>query len=128
MILLSAAGCGSSGPSTVPVSGKITVDGQPLAKGSLRFVPDSAKADSPNSEPAGTIEGGSYSVFTGGKPGAPVGKYKVAVVSQDEIDSTNPQPPKSAVNPKYNDPQTSTLSVEVVSNAPPGAYDLKLSK
>lgn len=127
LAVLLAAGC-NSGPSTVQVSGKVTVDGQPLPKGSLRFIPDAGKGNKLEVEPAGTIEGGSYSIFTSGKPGAPAGSYKVAVVSEGEIDSTNPAPPKSMVDPKFSDPQTTTLSVEVSPTAQPGAYDLQLTK
>ena len=36
------AGCGERGPKTVPVSGTVTFDGEPLPEGSLMFVPEDA--------------------------------------------------------------------------------------
>lgn len=127
LVVLLLGGC-DSGPSTIPVSGKVTVDGQPLSKGTLRFIPDASKGNTLEIEPAATIEGGSYTLYTSGKPGAAAGAYKVAVVSQEEIDSTNPVPPKSPFDPKFSDPQLTPLAVEVKTGAAPETYDLKLTK
>jgi hypothetical protein len=35
---------------------------------------------------------------------------------------------KSRINPKYADPRTTDLTVEVVENPGPNAYDLRVSK
>ena len=69
---------------------------------------------------------GNYEVFTGGKPGAPLGKYKIKV-SPDMTSATEKkgEPP---YNMKYFDHTKSGLSYEVIENAPAGRYDLKLSK
>jgi len=128
MALILNAGCGDAGPKTTPVVGKVTIDAQPLAKGSLRFVPDTAKGNKLTVEPAGTIENGNYTIFTNGKPGAPVGAYKVAVVATVELDSTNPTPPPPAFDPKFGDPQKSPLSVDVAEGAAAGKYDFQLTK
>jgi predicted small lipoprotein YifL len=125
---LLVAGCGGDGPKLLPVQGKVTADDQPLSKGSVRFVPDTAKGNAAKYEPAGEIGAdGSYTLSTLGKPGAPAGWYKVSVVSTDPVDSSKPLAVKSYVGKKYNDTQTSGLSVEVVASPPAGAYDLKAS-
>jgi len=129
LLLLVVVGCDKSGVGkTVPVSGKVTVDGQPLESGSLSLKPDSAKGNTTKVEPAATISGGSYEVSAAGKKGAPPGWYKITVVSEDVPDSTNPTAVKSKVNAKYKAVETTTLSFEVKEGAPANAYDLALTK
>jgi len=43
--MLISAGCGSSGPPRYHVSGKVTYGGQPVAAGSVMFVPDTAQGN-----------------------------------------------------------------------------------
>jgi hypothetical protein len=43
LLLPLAAGCGDR-PELVPVSGTVLIDGQPLAAGNVKFVPDGARA------------------------------------------------------------------------------------
>jgi len=124
LVLVAAVGCGG-GPATSPVSGKVTVDGQPLPNGSVGFRPETGTMPR---EPAGVIENGNYTIYTDGKPGAPLGKYKVIVVVEQKIDSTKPEVPKPPFNPKYSDPAKTDLKVEVVTSPAAGAYDLKLTK
>jgi hypothetical protein len=124
-------GCGSSGSEAlVPVRGKVGVGGAPLDTGSVTFQPDASKGNSTPHIPVGTIEAdGIYSLQSAGKEGAPPGWYKVAVTAQAPIDAKNPYaPPKHLIHPKYSDPNTSGISVEVVGNAPAGAYDIQVSK
>jgi hypothetical protein len=130
-LALLGAGCGdkSGVGATVPVAGKVTVGGQPLAKGSVSFKPDTAKGNTSKFEPSSDIDAsGGYSLLTNGKPGAPAGWYKVTVVAEEAVDSTNPKPPKSLVSVKYKDPETTPLSVEVKAGASPDAYELKVTK
>ncbi|HEX4613352.1 MAG TPA: hypothetical protein VH092_34525 [Urbifossiella sp.] len=123
------AGCGeSTGGKLLPVQGKVIVDDKPLTKGSVRFVPDTSRGNTDKHEPAGEIGGdGLYVITTGGKIGAPAGWYKVGIISADTPDSTKPLDAKSYVGKKYNDAQTSGLTIEVVAAPTPGAYDLKAS-
>lgn len=111
---------------TVPVVGVVSVDNKPVPAGSVSFRPDKAKGNESRHEPAGDIDAqGRYKLYTAGKEGAPPGWYKVAVISAEP----DAYPPKKLyAPPKYGDIATSGLSVEVVEGAPPGAYDLKLSK
>jgi hypothetical protein len=129
LLLLAVVGCDKSGVGrTLPVSGKVTVNGQPLSKGTLAFKPDDSKGNTLKIEPGGDIENGTYVLFTNGKPGAPPGWYKVVIVGTQEIDSTNPTAVKPMVAPVYSDPQKTTLLVEVTDSPKEGAYDFLISK
>jgi hypothetical protein len=123
-------GCGDSTSKLVQVAGKVTVDGQPLTTGGVSFRPEKGNAGS--QEPGGEIdEDGTYRLFTAGKEGAPPGRYRVLVVAVEPIDPKSKFPygkRKSYVNHKYDNPKTTDLIIEVTPSAPPGAYDLKLTK
>jgi hypothetical protein len=122
--LVLVSGCGG-GENLLSVSGTVTCDGTPLTEGSVRFVPDASKGNTAKLEPAGTIgSGGSYSVLTDGKSGAPAGWYKVSVASGVIPDSSKPNVSKAPFAAKYSNPETSGLSVEV---KPGGSYDLKVT-
>jgi hypothetical protein len=122
-------GCG--GPPLIPVSGKVLLDGQALTSGSVTFKPDESKGNTSKVEPIGKIaEDGTYTLETNGKPGAPPGAYKVLVFAQGP--PVNPKDPysltKQIINKKYVQEATTDLSVTVVANAAPDAYDLKVTK
>jgi hypothetical protein len=128
MLLAALAGCGSSGPSLYSVEGKILVDGKPLTGGSVSFHPDAAKQNSSTKVIPGKIgQDGSYQLFTDGRPGAPLGWYKVTVVSTSEADSSRPDLIKSFVGRKFADRKITPLSVEVKAAPATGEYDLKVS-
>jgi len=112
------------------VSGKATVEGKPLAYGSLLFTPDASKGNKTEAEPAGKIESnGKYQMFTNRKEGVPPGWYKVMVIATDPFDPDNPYKSlKPLIDPKYNSPSTTDLSIEVVATPGPGAYDLDMKK
>jgi hypothetical protein len=132
-------GCDSSGVGkTVPVVGKITVNGEPLTTGTgyVLFRPDKAKGNDSPFEPGGTMDkDGNYRLSTKTKDGAPPGWYRVEVfvslppagVPQGKRTAANAAP-VSLIDTKYNSVETSGLAVEVVNNASPGAYDLALTK
>jgi hypothetical protein len=108
----------------------VTLDGAPLATGSLTYKPDAAKGNTSSLEPAATIgSDGSYTLYTKEKPGAPPGWYKVRVVAEGPANPADPYAPvKSLIPARWNDAETSGLTVEVVASPPAGAYDLKLTK
>jgi hypothetical protein len=124
------AGCGGPGGvgDLVPVSGRVTVNGQPLTRGTVSFRPDPARGNDSLQEPYGKIDAqGNYRLCTAGKPGAPRGWYKVLVVSAEAIDPRDPYAPRrSFIDPKYGQMETSDLAVEVVEKPAAGAYDLAL--
>jgi hypothetical protein len=77
---------------------------------------------------AGTIDGsGNYEIFTGGKTGAPLGKYKV-VVTPSMVPMQGGGAPAAKIDQKYMVPNQTPLSIDVVQGAKEGQYDLKLGK
>jgi hypothetical protein len=132
-------GCGdASGVKTLPVTGRIMVDGRPLnaRNATVIFKPDQSKGNQTPCEPYGTVdENGKYTLFVAAdKKGAPAGWYKVIVVAFEApaADRRRPGDPakhhRLLVNRRYGDPKTSKLVVEVLEDPKPGAYDLILAK
>jgi hypothetical protein len=78
------AGCSGGGAEAgplVPVEGTVTNNGEPMPNGEVTFIPEDEKV---KVSPGGQIApDGKYSLQTGGKPGAPVGKYQVTVALDD---------------------------------------------
>ncbi|VTU01606.1 Uncharacterized protein OS=Planctomyces maris DSM 8797 GN=PM8797T_06637 PE=4 SV=1 [Gemmataceae bacterium] len=78
-VLAAAAGCGGGGPERVPVEGKLTACGTPLAGASVQFLPDEGtkgEGGLGSSDPGGAFR------LTGSRDGAdgvPPGKYRVRV-------------------------------------------------
>ena len=137
LIALSACllvGCGRSpaGGERYPVAGAVTLDGRPLAvpgtaSGRVWFHPDATKGHSGSVSLVGMIdEGGRYEMPEGG---VSPGWYRVTVVVADKVDpQKTKQLRKSFVAGRYGRPETSGLSVQVVADPAPGAYDLRLKR
>ncbi len=127
-LLLLPAGCGD-GPRLVPVSGKVTVNGEPLTTGTLVLKPDRDRGNTSPFEPAATINAdGTYRVYTNYQAGAPVGVYKVGVQAAVPINPGAEYPTyRSLIDKRYNNAATSGLTLSVVENPAPDAYDLKLT-
>lgn len=65
-----------------PVSGQVTYNGQPLAKGAITFVPETGAGAT------GIIENGSYALSTeGDRDGALPGRYKVTVSAKEDSEA-----------------------------------------
>jgi hypothetical protein len=134
-------GCGGDSVDVLPVTGRVTVDGEELhaKSGNVTFVPDKAKGNTTTFEPSGHLdEKGNYTLYYAqGKKGAPPGWYKVQVAASlqqgdQPIETPRPRggppPPPPLFKSKFTRSTTSGLEVEVVKNAASGAYDLKLTK
>ena len=130
MLCAAVWGCSGAGEKLTPVAGKVTVNGAALGTGSVTFHPDAAKGNNTPHIPVGTLDAqGNYKLMSATKEGAPLGWYKVTVSAQEPIDPKNPYaPPKHLISPKYGDPSTSGLEIEVVDRPAAGAYDLTLTK
>jgi hypothetical protein len=123
-----SGGCGGS-KKLVEVKGKVTVGGQPLTSGSVQFRPDKAKGNTNPAEPIGEINSqGEYTLMTNGKPGAPLGAYKVTVSSTGATTPDNTKvSTQQLVNTTYNHADTTPLEKTVVEQPAAGAYDLALT-
>ena len=84
LLVFVAVGCSSNGPPLAPVSGRVTVDGKPLAGKTLKFVPEPGTPG--QGAGATTNANGEYSLLaarpgsTRDEAGAPPGAYRVVVV------------------------------------------------
>lgn len=122
------AGCGSD--KTAPVSGRITVNGNPLANASVTFAPIGSKD---NQEPgpssaAITDADGRYSLRLIGQEGkgAMIGKHKVRIALQEELDTTTDEPVKLKQLPLHYNGQTK-LEFDVPAGGTESAnFDLKV--
>ena len=124
-VLSFVAGCGSGVrpiAGSVGVSGTVTLNGQPLEQGMVRFAPESGGKAQPAT---GQIKNGKFTMLTtASSPGVVVGKYKVSIISNKPFappalkPGTPPDPkakfePESLVPTKYNDIKTSGLEADV---------------
>ena len=104
------AGCGDGRGVRVPVSGAVTVDGAPLAFGSILFEPlaggDNNRPGGGALESDGTFRVSAYTAFDG----LPPGSYRVAITGTEHISDTSQRwhAPR-----KYSQPATSGLTAEI---------------
>lgn len=126
-------GCGPAELKLYPVSGRVTLDGKPLTKGSVAFHGDADKGNPTQHIAIGEIDSeGEYELVTIQRSGAPLGAYKVLVICQDTMlggaKMASKAIPKSVIDEKYSSLEMTPLRVEVVAQPAPGAYDLQVSK
>ncbi len=128
-LLSVASGCGGSGrPRLSKVTGKVTLDDQPLAGAQVALLKVTDKQGQyQRPSHAMTDANGEFSPATYGEnDGLPTGKYKVAVIKRemvgeppagfDEETAQNFNVRYKWVTPrKYSDPATSGLEIEVTS-------------
>jgi hypothetical protein len=116
------AGCGSEPYRTARVSGRITLNGQPLANAAIVFQPVAAGSDINPGPGSGafTDADGRYSLKLTGKDtsGAVVGKHKVRITLVPTGDPNDDRPKSVKQLPaKYN------AKTELERDVPPGGAD-----
>jgi hypothetical protein len=88
-----AVGCGSSGPAYAPVSGTVTLNGQPYGEAVVVFLPK-ATADNPNpgrSSAGETDAKGHFVLKTDElKNGAVIGKHLIKVQTRGQVVQVDP--------------------------------------
>jgi hypothetical protein len=123
--LIFSLGCGRNDgiPDTVPVSGKVTVDGEPVTAGQVSlFAFD--KEQKTGAQITGKIDpSGGYVLYTGGKTGAPPGRYKVTITPE-----MVPTPDKKMFSVPFNTKFTDVARTPLMLQVPSSEYDLKLTK
>lgn len=109
-----AVGCGDAQPKTAVVRGTVTLNGKPVPRGTVTFLPDGGGPPA-----TGEIQpDGKYALTTfRSGDGAVVGKYKVMIVAmQDNADKLpeerTPLPPP-IIPIKYTSLATSPLTADV---------------
>ena len=104
-------GCGSGGPDIAKVEGTVTMDGKPLPRAFVVFIPQGGRPAA-----AETDANGKYVLeFSGGRKGAIPGKSRVEINTQRQAemnaDGTMVPGVKESVPAKYN--KQSTLEFDV---------------
>lgn len=115
VIMAASIGCGTSGPRIAPVEGRVTLDGEPLARADITFQPEGAQRASI----ARTDDNGRFELaYKRGEPGAIVGKHTVHIeVSSEVVKNPPPIPARYA--------EKSELSYQVESGSNEINIDLK---
>ena len=121
MCFAALVGCGGtkSGPTTVEVTGNVTLNLTPVEGASVLFTPEIGSSDGRLASQATTDREGRFKLSThvgGGKfkSGIAPGKYIVAITKLDSAAAKNTfAPPKNLLPPKYADPKTSQLEADV---------------
>ena len=124
-------GCGRQPQEMLhPVRGRITLDGEPIARGAVTLHP--AVPGATWHQPTGMIEpAGQYVVYTNGRAGAPPGLYRVVVFATEATKTpegtARPGLPKSLIPARYNQVDQTPLQLKVVAQPTSKDYDLELS-
>ena len=131
--LLCQAGCGE-GPRRVPAGGTVMLDDEPLEGGILYFNPDTSKGNTARVSCSSPVRNGRFELRTVGVhqsesgAGVPLGWYKVSL----RVNTPGEKPifpgPVIDIDPVYLDARTTPLSIEVVEDPAPDAYDLKVTR
>jgi hypothetical protein len=101
-----AIGCGDRRPDRVPVSGKVLIDGQPVTRGNIKFVPSHGRPSFGTIGPDGQFTLTCYD----GNDGALPGTHRVQVdanraISEKKMEIFTPK--------QYADFRTSGIEVEI---------------
>lgn len=128
VILAAFVGCGYKPklPPMAEVVGTVTLDGKPLTRGTIQFVPQGGTA-SEAPVAVGTIdEQGRYELMTQGVKGAMVGSHSVRVESRAVPRNETDTMPPSLIPLMYNNPAESPLTFEVKADQQPNTIDIPL--
>jgi hypothetical protein len=128
VVAVATPGCGHRPdlPPMARVSGTVTIDGKPLPRGTVQFVPDPSQSDRQPSGVGEIDENGRYEIRTAGERGAVVGTHMVGVEAREEVDLNETSWAPSLIPERYNDPCTSGLVFEVEADEE-NVIDLELS-
>jgi hypothetical protein len=114
LLVVTALGCGqSSDLDKVIVRGTVTLDGQPIPNGELRFVPINGTRGSIS---GGPIKDGSY--VAQGRGGVPIGEHRVEIKAfrpaMKAGQPTEPEggPAEQYLDKRYNDQSTLTAKID----------------
>jgi hypothetical protein len=115
--LVAISGCGAGGPEVAPVHGRVTLDGRPLARADVTFLPDGAQRASLGR----TNADGHYELaYKRGQAGAIVGRHTVHIEVSSELVKNPPPIParyasKSELHPEVQ-PGDNELNFDLTSD------------
>jgi hypothetical protein len=128
-MLAALAGCGNDAE-VARVDGVVRMDGNPLTRGTVRFLPSAGRTAEGKIQPDGTFTLGTF----GDSDGALIGTHQVAIIAYEPSRRAAGRPPdftvaspkiKPLVPMKYMAPGTSGLVFEVKSGNNHAEFDLK---
>jgi hypothetical protein len=130
LLVVLIAGCSDTGPLRVKVDGQVQVDGQPMPRGRISFVPIGGSV---GPKAAGEIANGKYHLTR--DDGPIVGRLRVEIYAADEVDYALDDPkaarraggkllPPNAVPARYN--RASELTVQT-SEGNENRFDFELT-
>ena len=128
--LVGVVGCGVK---RIPTSGTVTLDGQPMTVGVIQFIPDASKGNKLRLGCSGAISDGRWSLATSGMEradtgqGAPVGWFKVVWTNPHEGSKAPGMTAGPKVAAKYQQEQTTPLSIELTDPPPAEGYKIELT-
>jgi hypothetical protein len=113
MLVFISLGCGSGGPEIAHVSGRVTMDGKPLAKATVVFIPEDGRPAGANTDADGRF----VLNFDERRRGAIPGKNMVRIMTvrdaeQDETGKTVSPGSPETVPARYNTATELTFTVE----------------
>ena len=133
--IATVVGCGPSGPTYWPITGKVTFRGEPVSVAQLRLSNSDAGIDVIVPLDAD----GRFTIITGDKKGLPEGEYHVAVVPKLDFSKMQTEPngrpipstmptfeerhPKN-IPDQYHNPMTSGLTLTV--KPEPNVFDVEM--
>ena len=129
-VLVGVAGCGVK---RIATSGTVTLDGQPLTEGVLKFIPDASKGTNYRVSCSGPISNGRWNLVTSGieradnGTGAPVGWFKVVYFDPNEGSKAPGVSEAPKVAAKYSREETTPLAIELTDPPPAEGYTIELT-
>ncbi len=133
-IMLPVAGCGPSRPTTIPVSGAVTLDGKPAAGAQVMLVPeDGGRPAEGTTDDSGRFTLGTFEAGDGALPGrhaVTVVARRISGVNADADGLEGDVAPGGVkvqwlVPERYSNPKTSGLTAEVAKGMEPLALQLQ---
>jgi hypothetical protein len=128
--LVGVAGCGIK---RIPTSGTVTLDGEPMTRGVLQFIPDVSKGNKLRLACSGAISNGRWNLATSAMErrdtgtGAPVGWFKVTYTDPHEGSRAPGMTAGPKVAAKYQQEDTTPLSIELTDPPPAEGYKIELT-
>jgi hypothetical protein len=130
LLALVPMGCGSPPPN--PITGQVTLDGQPLTDASITFIPTGETVG--DAAHGRTGPDGTYELEARDGKGLAPGQYKVVISKWLRPDGTPPPPDvppidsdaKETIHPNYSDVERTVLRATVSEGG--GKIDFPLSK